>query len=158
MGTPKSLQGKLSKASGDRFETFFYTQAVKNQIACIRIPNGMRMIKVRGKLIPVPLATPCDFVLIKNSKSIFIDTKTTVKNSFAYSNLKPHQLEALDLVSRHGCLGGYLIQFNQNESPKVAFFDIKKLLDLKPRSSLCYEEGLMLGSSYEMELNKLFEV
>jgi hypothetical protein len=152
----RKLGGRIAKKSGDRFERIFYSEALSQGLGCIQIPNGMRVVRAGAKLIPVPTCTPFDFIIALNSKTMFIDTKSTQRNTFSYSELTAHQLTALDHMFGHGIGGGYVIVFRSQGLSSVCYFPIEQLLQVKPRGGLSEASGLKLGTLMSFDLTKIF--
>lgn len=157
MNFKRRIGGRIAKASGAQFENIIKAQCHFHKIACIQIPSGMRVIKgAQGKIIPVPTQTPFDFVLGFEGKALFIDAKSTEKNTFSFSQLVDHQMHFLNEMKRSGNMAGYLICFNRTDIPKAAYFDIDQLRNIKQRESVCLEDGVQVGALYEIDLRKIF--
>lgn len=154
----RKLAGRIAKKSGDRFERIFYNSAISNGLGCIQIPNGMKVVKLKNKLIPVPIATAFDFLIASNGKILCLDTKSTQKNTFSFSEITPHQLQALEHMNSHGIDGGYIIVFNSQTTAGVYYFPTETLSNVKPKSGLNASMGLHLGSMMDFDLKILFQI
>lgn len=152
MSLRNKLGGKIAKANGARFEQFFLNAARHQNVSILQIPSGMRIVKSKGRLIPIAQQTPCDFILAYKGSIALVDTKSVDGSTFAYSAIKSHQLGAMALMARNGCYGGYVINFNG----MVYFFDLLQLGRLKPRESLKPEAGVSLGRVTDMILTPIF--
>lgn len=142
------LRGKKAQKEGKGFEHTFLLNARRSGFTVLQIPTGCKNIG-RGRIVKVK--TPFDFILIKNGKTIFIDTKSIDDKTYSHSRLTRHQLIALDDCFRAGCLSGYVINFRSID--KTYFAPIKHLWNLTPNQSLRPENLIFLGSSTQFDLN-----
>lgn len=102
----KILGGKRAQSNGVMFEEALTRNARFSQIACTRMPDGCKQLNAR-RIIRVK--TPFDFILTKNGKSAFIDTKTLDDKSFANSKIEEHQVNGIMPHVKAGSLGGYVV-------------------------------------------------
>lgn len=156
-GIRKKIAGIKAKRSGQSFENTLLHTARAQQIFAYQIPMGCKPIGADhfGRLKYVPVRTACDFALVHNGKTVFLDTKTVKKNTFSFSEITHHQLDFLKQFEAHGLRAGYLIHFQT--SNQVCFFSAKTLANLLPRESLSPESGLCLGSLFSFRLIELFK-
>lgn len=149
-------KGWKSRYAGEYFEGLLESHAKYSNIGLIKIPTGCKIVKIRGKLVPIKVPTPFDFILFKNAKTICLDTKTIEDGQFSYSEIKQHQADSLMLAFDSGVNAGYLIYYRDKN--EVIFFNAKQLKELRPRSSLKKAEGLLIGDNQSMNLDLLFSV
>src|ERR1700677_1848263 len=121
----RSRQGANAKAFGSLFEKLFLTTCRGNGIAVTKIPDGCKQVG-RGGVIRV--RTPWDWILTYNSRTAFIDTKTTHDAQFACSAIVEHQVLELSSHERAGALAGYVIWLRQTN--RVFFMPASRLLFL----------------------------
>lgn len=155
MPTIKKIKsGKLAKAQGQRFEILFKNITSAQGFKCIQIPMGAKMISAQRM---IRVATPFDFVLFYDHYTFCIDTKTTSANRFAYSSLKPHQVKELSECGKFfNVLAGYVVNFF--ELNKVVFYSANQLSELKTKSSLTPEDGIMLGTTMNFNLLSILQL
>lgn len=152
MSFKKRYAGKLARDSGQSFEYFFERRCEAESIIFIKIPDGCKRIKQGARLRLIPVATPFDCVITKDSNAVCLDLKTIQTTNFTYSQIKPHQREALSNVGR-SLTAGYLIWFRKID--EVVFFDHKQIAECKSGGSLKPKEGLLLGTLQDMRVDIL---
>ena len=141
MATFKKRQaGYKSKNAGDYFENMLHFFGTCQRIEVVRIPNGCKVVKIRGKLVTIPIKSPFDFIIVKNGIAIFLDCKTVESGNFCYSDLTQHQVNGLFNLERQGITSGYLIYYRNIN--KIIFYKASVLSSLRPKSSLDERSGL----------------
>lgn len=150
----KRRGGYKSKSAGDYFENLLSFFSKSQRIKALKIPSGMRIVKMQGRLVQIPVQTPFDFVLFKNGRVCCIDCKTIESGNFNYSMIKRHQATELLEIEQQGVSAGYLIYYRDKN--RVVFFRAKQLLDIVPGSSLKEENGILIGDNQSMNLASLF--
>lgn len=143
----RRLSGKIAQARGKSFEIRFQNVCKILGVEIQRIPDGCRQV---GRRI-VRTKTPFDFVLAYKQRSAFIDVKTTKKNSFSFSEIVPHQLEALKKMSAGG-VAGYIICFPE----QIYFVDVAILSETKPGESINLIYANKLGNVHFFDIRKIF--
>lgn len=145
------LRGKKAKAEGAQFEELLRREAHRQSIHIIEMPLGCRRIGIY-KLIQIK--TPFDFILILKGVSSYIDCKSFNSERIGYSQLVPHQIEALMKITEAGCKAGYIVWFRSVNS--VVLFEAKQLAKLGPNEGYHYSEGTYLGRMEDFALGNLF--
>lgn len=151
----RRLAGLKAKIIGDQFEGLIMFHALRQRYECVRIPNGAVMKKIQGRIIPVPVKSPFDFILAKDSKVAFFDAKTIESGNFSYSMLTGHQVENLSKLEAQGISSGYLIFYR--ESNVAVFYKAETLKSLKRGQSLKIETGIILGNRDKIDFKLLFQ-
>lgn len=103
--------GAEAKRHGDAFERAF-SHSCRN-MALSRMPDGCRVV---GKNRLIRVKTSFDWILTKDGRSAFIDTKTTALDHLPASALTEHQVEALALHEHYGAIAGYVIELRPKKS------------------------------------------
>lgn len=148
------LAGKTAKSAGVTFEIMFERECAKNQVICVRMPDGCRVrTGPQGRPVLTRVQTPFDFFFTKNGKSSCIDCKSKESGNFAYSDLTMHQVMSLQKISK-SINSGYVVFFRDKD--KVVFFSAEKLNLLKRRESLSADDGLLLGDSDDFNPEFIF--
>lgn len=147
--------GAKNRVVGKRFEQLLEAHCTLNQICFIRIKQQADWRRQGPKLILVPARSDFDYILIKDSDSVYIDCKSFDQSRITYSMLTFHQIVALERIKRYGPEAGYLV-FHRDIN-EIVFYDGKLLGKLKPRESVSPDDGLRLGSIESFNLSKLFE-
>lgn len=78
------------------------------------------------------MKTPFDFILCKDNKAAFIDTKTTIGKSFRINDPKlfePHQISIMKQANEKGIAAGFAILFRLTET--VCFIEASDLEQMK---------------------------
>lgn len=146
------IAGKKAKSGGDEFERQFARAASLEGYDVEKLPLGARQY-AQNVLKRVPM--PFDFIICRKGKAVFLDTKTTESNTFIFSAIKEHQLNALLRKERAGCLGGYVVYFRTLN--RIIFFPAWKLATVRRLESLKPEDGMDLGTIFEMKIGRLTE-
>jgi len=148
----KRMGGLRAKMAGDNWEHLFENSANRSGCEVIKIPSGCRWVSaVRA----VPVKTPFDFIVMRAGKSIYVDTKSTLLSSFAYSEIDRHQLHWLSRCAKAGHKAGYIVNFRALKM--VVFFSVYTLAGLGPRKSLKPDQGTQLSFDGDrIDLGKLF--
>lgn len=150
MGRFTSQRFKTAKSIGNSFEQTLFNGAKIRGWTVVRIPDGCRRIGT-SQLIQVP--TPFDFIIAKQGRVIFLDTKTIKDSAFAYSMINPVQVHTLLGLENEGHLAGYLIYFRDCE--RISFIRASTLSNLRTRHSLGPDDGIDIGSIHEMKLDNI---
>lgn len=146
--------GHKARSHGDFAEKMIYQACLKEKILALQIPTGAKIRKFGGRLVPIPIKTPFDFILYLNGKSVTLDIKFIEGDHFNYSWITPHQVESLLKIQETKNEAGYLIFFEKIN--QVVFFPASQLSSLKPRQSLKPQEGILIGSILAFNLSLLF--
>lgn len=145
------IRGLKAQSAGKAFESAFETICAQNNFTCIRIPNSCRTISRAPWLVRIK--SPFDYVIVHQGFSVFLDLKSTISQSFSYSNCDQDQIKTL-FMARKDAVSGYLVHYTSIN--KIVFYDAKVLAPLAPRSSLGHYEGIQLGTfGYQCDLHKL---
>lgn len=152
----RSIGGSIARIQGNRFENIINSVAASERISCIKIPEGCKIVRARGRLIPLPIRSPFDFILAFQGQVAFVDAKIVKTATFSHSKMTSHQLYNLDSMRNQGLIAGYLICFERETDAKVAFFDVKLLESVRKGQSLRPKDGLEIGNLYQFSLRKLF--
>ena len=158
MSRRRRQAGAQAKAKGEMYENLFRSRCAASNIFTIQIPTGMRVRRgASGKLIPVPVQTPFDFILTHPTLGVaFIDVKVTDKATFPFSQLTRHQVAILHRTQMDKVPSGYAVLF---EPLKLwVFFDADTLNRLSPRESLKPKDGLELGSELQADMTRIYSL
>lgn len=147
--------GKKAKDAGNYFESIFEFNCENQKISYVKIPTGSKIVRSRGRIIPVNIKTPFDYVIGKNGKAAFLDCKTIESGNFSYSMIVPHQLESLVKFENEGFKSGYLIFYR--DVNKVVFFNSSQLSKLSKRQSIDINSGMIIGDNLIIDVSELFE-
>lgn len=143
--------GSKAVRGGAQFEIQFQTACLMESLQITKIPSGCKTFG-RGNLVRVK--TPFDFIVSTESKTAFLDTKTTAGKTFPKSMIEDHQV---DEMVKHSCVSGYVVQFR--ELNQVVFFTAK-VLDYTRRSpvirSLCLADGVTIFENGRWNIRKMF--
>jgi len=154
MSLKRSISAKSAQSHGAEFETMLSRSAEAEGFISIRIADGCRQLG-RNKLMRVK--TPFDFVLFKSPiETIFVDSKTTNNKTFAYSSITPHQIEILKRLTLKGATAGYIVYFRPFN--KVIWFSASLLYELNSGESLKPEQGILLGSGFNVTFGNIFRI
>ena len=137
-----------SKIEGNQFEGILEKAARYQNIHFVRIPDGC---KTRGynQLMRVP--TPCDYILIHNGISVFIDCKSYDSDRICYSDITEHQAKSLHAIERAGCVAGLLIWLRKESC--VAFVKASQLSELQPKDHIHGKDMIYLSSLSKEQLS-----
>jgi penicillin-binding protein-related factor A (putative recombinase) len=144
----------LAREAGKSFEALFEVHCRQKQMGFTKIPDGCYRIKTPYGIKLVACRTPFDYFICKNGRAAALDCKTINADSFSFSMLDKHQVEALYELGSH-VASGYIIWFRISD--KVCFFDSKILMGLVSRTALIPEDGLLLGSIDRFDPEKIIE-
>lgn len=148
----RQIGGIRAKVTGANWETLFENSAWRAGCKVIRIPDGCKVGR-GNKLFRVK--SPFDFCIIRNGKTIYVDTKSTLGSTFSFSDIDQNQVHWLSHCSAGGCRAGYAVEFRALK--KFVFFTVEQLAGLQPRTSLKPEQGLdFSGDGDRLELAALF--
>lgn len=121
------------------------------QVSCIRVPDGCKSI---GKFRLIRVKSPFDYVIGYADKIACIDLKSFGKgNTLTYSQIHQEQAIALNKIGLHG-IAGYIVY--HRDPDKIVFHNAHTLINLNPGGGLPWEIGLILGSSLDFDVRKLF--
>lgn len=144
----RRIAGAKARRNGQIFESLIQVMSNRHGLYCIKIPDGC--IQLKNRIVRV--ATPFDFIVAINGKTLFFDAKSTKESTFSKSKLKRHQVDFLCPFEQQQIDAGYVVFFqNQNA---VVYFKATQLKALKRGESLSLSDGVMLGSQYEFNLAK----
>ena len=103
--------------------------------------NNKENLVSDGKIIS---KSTVDYYGLWNGKFLAFEAKSTEDKTFSLNNIKSHQIEYLDLVTKFDGIAFYIFYFKiQNEFILIMHKDfIKKI---KNKKSLQYEEALEIG-------------
>jgi penicillin-binding protein-related factor A (putative recombinase) len=146
----RRARGKASKTEGRLFENQLQTNASRLSWQCVRLPEGGRFLS-NTKFIKVK--SPFDFILSKAGCTVAVDTKSTKSSTFSYSELNTNQVTQLHNLWTGGTQSGYIVNFRT--SNQVVFFNAQTLKRTLPGTSLKPEDGLLLGTSDDFNLDFL---
>ena len=144
----RRLAGAKAQRIGLSFERVFQDVCKAQGIDCERIPDSCKQIG-KNRLIRTP--SPFDFVIGRDGKAFFIDTKTSNSPTFSYSQIKQHQLDAFKRLRNAG-MGGYII----HTSLGVYFASWTILDSVKPGQGVPFDICIRLGDIYSFDLGCLF--
>ena len=137
----------------NRFENHLEMSLRLSDFALINLPQAGLLWVGKDKTINKKIV--CDFLVGKGGKTILFDAKRTEKPQFSFSevNKSPHQIKDLfRFKTEGGCFkAGMVVLFKKED--KVCFFDIQKLWELEPETSLRPEDGIILGDTEGMKLD-----
>ena len=145
------VAGKKAKTRGQQWENLLRSSAGFEGWYTVRLPDGCKQIS-QNNIIRVK--TPFDFIFVRNGNAIFADAKTTKAKNFSRSMIDPFQVKELAAISNQGLVAGYIIRFELTD--QVIFFHSHVLLAVRPNSSLDPKDGIVLGNSREISLEKIF--
>lgn len=141
--------GISGKRQGNQFEELFERSARRQCFGVLKIPDGCRRVGL-NKIIPVK--TPCDFILMFQGQSIFIDTKTQgAGQTFPTANINLDQVMAMRGMVDHGALGGYVCWFR--DINQVVYYSCKLLHEAQ--EGLFYKDGVILGPIEQIDLKRI---
>jgi len=153
------LRGAQNQHVGAAFEATFHDACTREGIAITRMPDGCKQV---GATRLIRVKTPWDFILTRNGKTAFIDTKTTSDDTFPFKSIEPHQAEAM---YRHDCegtpnvIGGYVIEFRKiNQVIFVPAMHLHNALHCGVKGSFKPTDDFVisLGSSYRMRVSSIW--
>lgn len=146
------ISGRNAKRRGDVAENILHSEAIRTGWTVVKIPLGCRQVSA-VKLLRV--ASAFDFVCIKGSHVIFIDSKTTKSKSFAFSAQTEHQVRILRDIEKHGHASGYVVNFTTLK--KTVFYKASQLWALRAGASLKPEDGIHIGNDRIINLSRIFD-
>lgn len=154
MSLNRRIGGKKAKKQGAGFEEAIELLFRSRGWTIARIPNGCKWVKNRqGKLVTVGEKSPFDYLATKDRECIFFDAKTYDRDRIQYSDIKWHQLNALESLAYAGHIAGYLVCFRK--SNLLAFYDTVTLRNLKRGKGLHVSDGIQLGNLHTFNLDNL---
>jgi penicillin-binding protein-related factor A (putative recombinase) len=146
--------GKVAQRNGNEFEQLIQNHS-SQKVEVFRIENGCKNI-TQGRMCKlIRVKQPFDFILTGFGKTICLDAKSTEGSTFPYSSIDEDQLHELNRISKNIFRAGYLVFFRT--ANKIIFLTCEKLSQLKPRESLDIEDGLDIGTRWNLNLSKLFD-
>ena len=146
--------GALSKKIGNGFENLFEAESIRSGIKTVRVPDGCRRIPHPGGVRLIPVKSPFDFILSYNGRAAFVDTKSIGAKYFSHNKITEHQMQALLCLERDGHVAGYVVNFDHWK--QVVFFPASRLNLTDPNNSMRVEDGVPLGSVFQLRLRNLF--
>lgn len=150
----RRIAGKKAKSYGDMFEGIFETQCLLNKLEFVRIPDGAKVVGSGKFQKIIRVKSPFDYIVSNQVFAAFIDTKTTDKDRFAFSDINQSQVDELGKLDKAGP-SGYVIWYREINC--VVFYTTETLVNLRPRQSLKFEDGLHLGGVKDFNLNIVFD-
>lgn len=144
-----------SKKIGTAWEKTFADQARLRGWAVVRIPDGCIRIVERGRTKLIPAKSPFDFILGKDSKAVFVDTKTYDSDQICYSDINFKQVEKLLSLEFEGFMAGYVVYFRPVDV--AVFYQASILQRLELRESLGLMDGIILGRLADLDFKRVFE-
>jgi penicillin-binding protein-related factor A (putative recombinase) len=144
----RRISGKRAQSSGMLFETFIKGMCAIQGISVTQIPSGCKWVS-RDKAFPIK--SPFDFVLGYEGRSVFLDAKSTIANTFAYSSIDQDQLSNL-ITASNGGGAGYIIR----KPDGVWFVDYKILMMVKPREGVDFSKAIYLGDNLRCDFRRVF--
>jgi hypothetical protein len=148
----RSIGGLKAKRNGDDFENILMGETLKRGMGGFKIPEGCKRVR-RNLLLQV--RTPFDFTFYDGPLFIFCDAKHTTAMVYRKSLIKPHQVHSLLKLEREtGHAAGYVIYFKPLNA--VYFYKASALHELQANKSLKPEDGLLLGSRFDINLRLVF--
>lgn len=104
----------ISIKEGLSFEKEFKNLCLMQDIVCIRIPDGSKVVRSRnynlGKYTILKTKSPFDFFITKEGKSCALDCKFVSTKHFNYARINKNQLSHLMQCSK-SINAGYLVKF-----------------------------------------------
>lgn len=148
----RRMGGLVAKRAGSQWENVLRHHAGLQGIKVIPIPPACKWISPT-KIMPAK--SPFDFIMVKNGRALFVDAKSTKKNTFTYSDCDQDQLYWLGECAAGGARAGYIVSFR--EMKITVFFSVFQLLRLMPGRGLKPESGILLSIDGDlMNLRLLF--
>lgn len=137
--------------TGKEFENEFHRLCLMQQIVCIRIPDGSKVVKNKfNKYSILKIKSPFDFLITQDGKTCAIDCKSTNKKSFSHSMVNQNQIEQLLYCSK-SITAGYLVKFEHIEKGYV-FFSADLLYKLNKGESLSIQKDGIFVNKNELDL------
>lgn len=127
----------MTVSHGRRFE-----ETIKRKLD--KLPYHWKRIKTRNSGFKNDNEI-ADFYVFAHGNLLYLETKSTIKDTFPFSSIQPNQLLGLHRASQYrGVSGGILLEFTQYS--QVFYLDIS-LVDniLKDKKSITYKEAYLLG-------------
>lgn len=149
----RARSGHRARQIGQIFENMIQLWASRAGVSCIRLPDGCRGTRTGKGLTLLRVRTPFDFCLFWNGLGIVLDAKTVEGSTFPHSAITHHQVISLS-ECRHARRAGYLVWYRASDT--IAFHSATQLYMLRPRESLVPGQGLVIGSSQRLDLERLF--
>lgn len=154
--TKRKRRGALSRLQGQAFEWMIEPIAARSGIQVVRIPDGCKTIKILGKLKVVRTKSPFDFVLAKDRKSVFLDTKTTTGNKFGKIPARSiHQLHELLKLESQGFIAGFLVYFRSQGI--FTFYKASEVRDIQNKRPLRPTDGMVVGLEDQLDLGEFYK-
>jgi penicillin-binding protein-related factor A (putative recombinase) len=115
-----------------------------------KIPMGAKQI-TSTRMIRVE--TPFDWILIKNGKVAFLDTKRLKDGNLTPSKITKHQYQALLDCHQAGTKAGYIVWFEDKD--QMTFFSAPMLDNIVKKYKK--EDGLVLGKLRSFDLDLIWK-
>lgn len=147
----RSIRGKKAQRSGASFEMTILGSAYQKGLGALRIPDGCKQL-TGGRIIRVK--SPFDFVIFDGPLMLFCDAKSVSSTNFNKSMVNEDQVRELLKFEKQGHAAGYIVYYKARN--EVYFYTATQLASLKERESLKPNEGLPLGSLFEIDLARIF--
>lgn len=145
--------GRRAQKVGKGFEAMFTHSCNQYGVAVVEIPDGCRVFGP-GKMFRTK--TPFDKIIEFKGRVAVIDCKTFEHNTLTFSDVKPHQLEALFKLSRNGAvIGAYVCYFRKVN--QLVMFTADQMETLTPGSGLNHGEGAFLGTLETFDPRLIFQ-
>lgn len=147
----KAVIGMKARAEGLGFESFLVNSFRSQNYRVIHLPQGAKYVHHKWKgLILSPVKMPFDMIVSCVGKAGFFDAKSVSDQNFPFSMITSHQVEFMLDLEADGHKAGYIVHFK--ESNNVIFFTATQLNSLKRRQSLKQDEGVLLGTWFQLNL------
>lgn len=142
-----------SRQRGRDLEFIFQKMALMQGLFARKIPLSCRAIG-DGRYLPIESELDWQLINRKSGRVAFIDTKSFQGDRYLRSFFKEHQVKLAFDYNECGIISGFCIWFRKPD--KVAFFTGQQVFSLSV-GSLTPEDGLILGTGFDFELQKLFQ-
>jgi hypothetical protein len=148
--------GRQAQSNGASFESLFFDWCRSSRIAITRIPNSCRRIGP-GPRDLIQIKSPFDFVLTYHRFSAVIDTKSTISDTFPYSQINGDQVANLFHHEETGLgAGGYVIWLRKSDKILFVRSSLLRIMMTQVHGSIEESQGIDLGSSFAMNPLKIF--
>lgn len=144
---------KTPKAIGNEFEMILRRRCLMTGVAITRIHDGC---STTGNNFIMRRQQICDFIVSWSGMSGLLDAKSCGDLRFNFSAITKHQVDEMLQHERAGIKAGYIILFRKIQ--KVIFFPASTLAGMQSRTSLGVDGGLLLGSTIDFDVRKIFGV
>ena len=151
MNPNKQYGGIKAQKGGLGFENIFQWAGRSQGFHVERMPDGCKTI---GKNKIIRIKTPFDFVICKEGRCAFVDTKTINANTFPFNLIKQHQVDCLANIGLHAA-SGYVVWYRKSD--RINFYLAEILITLGSNDSLSHEKGIPLGKISDFRLQPILD-